>query len=62
MTTTPDVVRDYCDGSECKTHPLFSLRANGLQIMLYYDDVELCNPLGSSRTKHKVGTSINTNN
>ena len=46
---------DYCDGSENKDHPLFSVHANGLQILLYYDDVELCNPLGSSRKKHKVG-------
>lgn len=26
-----------------------------LQITLYYDELELCNPLGSHRKKHKIG-------
>lgn len=26
-----------------------------LQIILYYDELELCNPLGSRRKKHKIG-------
>ena len=51
----PEILKDYCDGNDYKTHSLFSLHANGLQVQLYHDDVELCNPLGSSRTKHKVG-------
>ena len=50
-----DVLMDYCDGTDFHSHPLFSVCRTGLQIQLYYDDVELCNPLGSSRTKHKVG-------
>ena len=41
---------DICDGSAYKQHHLFSVRSNCLGILLYYDDLELCNPL-SSRTK-----------
>ena len=26
-----------------------------LQVILYYDDVEICNPLGSRTKKHKLG-------
>lgn len=38
-----------------QTHPLFSKDPSGLQIMLYYDDVEVCNPLGSKAKIHKLG-------
>lgn len=55
MSTDPSLLQDYCDGTDFKSHPLFTIHRTGLQIQLYYDDVELCNPLGSSRTKHKVG-------
>ena len=48
-------MKDFCDGRQFHSHPLFMVRANALQILFYYDDIELCNPLGSSRTKHKVG-------
>ena len=33
-----------------RSHP------NALQILLYYDDVEFTNPLGSHKNKHKQGT------
>ena len=45
-------LEDYCDGTQFAEHPLFSLDECGLQVMLYYDDVEVCNPLGSSATVH----------
>lgn len=48
-------MRDYCDGEEFKSHPLFSVNIRALQIIIYYDDVEICNPLGSRRTVHKIG-------
>ena len=38
-----------------KTHPLFSVCPTALQIFLYYDDVEVCNPLGANVKKHKLG-------
>ena len=36
-------------------HPLFREDQKALQIFLYYDDVEMCNPLGSKKTVHKMG-------
>ena len=46
---------DFCDGSDFKNHPLFYLDEKCLQLMLYYDDVEVCNPLGSKVKLHKLG-------
>ena len=48
------VMKDYCDSPKAKEHPLFG-SSHALQIFLYYDEVELCNPIGSSRKKHKLG-------
>lgn len=46
---------DYCDGAYYKSHPLFSKDSSALQVFIYYDDVEVCNPLGSRAKKHKLG-------
>ena len=54
--TCTDIMSDYCDGKIYKTHPLFSTDPVALQLILYYDELELCNPLGSRRKKHKIGT------
>ena len=51
-----DIVEDYCDSRHAKDHPLFSKNSSALQIFLYYDEVEICNPIGHGRTKHKLGT------
>ena len=49
------VMNDFCNGEVCQMHPLFSADPVALQIILYYDELELCNPLGSRRKKHKIG-------
>ncbi len=51
---SPDVYKDFSDGSYCRGHPLFS-KHSSLQIQLYYDDFETCNPLGSKHGIHKIG-------
>ena len=55
------LIGDYCDGSDFKIHPLFSSHKNALQILLYYDEVEVCNPLGTKVKIHKLGIVILTN-
>lgn len=50
-----DTLTDICDGSVFKTHPTFKLDKQAIQIIAYYDEVELCNPLGSNTKKHKLG-------
>lgn len=56
--STDDIMRDFCDGKAFKTHPLFSTKINALQILFYFDDVEVCNPLGSKRKIHKLSMFI----
>ena len=48
-------MRDFCDGEFFKQHPIFSHHKNALQIILYYDDIEVANPLGSRAGNHKLG-------
>jgi len=57
-TRTDGLLEDYCDGSDFKQHPLFSKQSKSLQIMLYYDELEVCNPLGSKVKTHKLGKNI----
>lgn len=56
MEVDPQFLSDYCDGEHFKHHPLFSQSPSSLQIILYYDELDLCNPLGSRKQKHKIGT------
>lgn len=46
---------DLSDGSILKHHQFFKNNSSGLQVIVYYDEVETCNPLGSSSGKHKLG-------
>lgn len=48
-------MEDFSDGETYANHPLLSQDKSALQIMLYYDEVELCNPLGSRVKVHKLG-------
>ena len=54
-SSTDDVLRDYCDGNSYSKHPLLAKDHSFLQIILYYDDLEVCNPIGSKRIIHKLG-------
>ena len=49
------VMRDICDGMCVKNHTLFQKYPNALQVIIYYDDIEICNPLGSSAGNQKLG-------
>ena len=48
-------IEDFCDGARFKSHPLFSKDPHALQVIAHYDELEVCNPLGSHVKKHKVG-------
>ena len=57
---TSEYIEDFCDGSLFKNHPLFSQDDYALQIVAFYDEVELCNPLGSHVKRHKLGVVFYT--
>ena len=62
MRTRPsnhsDHIGDFCDGSFLKNHPLFSIEPNGFQIVAYFDELEVCNPLGSRSGINKLGNPL----
>lgn len=49
-----ELLIDMRDGTVYKCHPVFSQNHNALQIIAYYDEIELCNPLGSHAKLHKL--------
>lgn len=53
-------LEDFCDGNVFKEHPLFSCDSKALQIICYYDELEVANPLGAYVKKHKVGVGFFT--
>ena len=50
-----NILGDFCDGSLFKAHPLFSSDVHALQIIAYYDELEIVNPIVSYVKKHKLG-------
>lgn len=51
------ILRDVVDGEIYKSHPVFSLHKDAIQLLGYYDDLEIANPLGSKSKIHKIGMS-----
>ena len=50
-----NLLGDYCDGELYQNSELFRADPCALQIQLYFDEVEVCNPIGSKAKKHKLG-------
>lgn len=48
------VFRDFCDGTFVKNY-LSSQLSDTLLLSFYFDELEVANPLGSKRGKHKLG-------
>ena len=53
-TNSTEFLYDFCDGQVYKEHPLFSVDDHALQLIIYTDEVETANPLGSYRGFHKL--------
>lgn len=51
-------MNDFCDGEYFRSHSLFSKHRTALQIYFYFDELEVCNPLGSKAKKHKLGNNF----
>ena len=45
---------DFKDSKMAKCNELLS-DPKSLQVILYYNDLEVCNPLGSRKKKHTLG-------
>lgn len=49
-----DILSDFRDGAFFKQHPIFSKHPTALQVFLYCDEFEVCNPIGVHRKVHKM--------
>ena len=49
---------DFCDGELYASHQLYMVDKNALQLILYFDEVEPFNNLGSASGKYKLGTHV----
>ena len=56
--STDGIMRDFCDASFVRSHHVFTSHPNALQFVLYYDDIEVANPLGAKAGAHKLGKCI----
>ena len=52
------MLEDFCDGSVFSENTLFMSDPKALQIVAYYDELEVVNPLGAYVKKHKVGVVL----
>lgn len=53
------VLCDVCDGSFVQSHVMFKEDPETILLSMYYDELEIVNPLGSKRGKHKLGIVYN---
>jgi hypothetical protein len=49
-----DLAINFRDGNQIHHHPILGANISALQIILYVDDLEICNPVGSSKKIHKL--------
>ena len=54
------IMEDVCDAKCFSEHPLFSSDPLALQLIMFYDELELCNPLGTHVKKHKLAVVLYT--
>ncbi|XP_065901791.1 uncharacterized protein [Dysidea avara] len=52
---TDGLIGDYCYASFIRNDPYFQDNENALQLLLYFDEVEVCDALASHRGEHKLG-------
>lgn len=57
-TSADPVYRDFCDGSFMKTHSILKQNHEAIHLAFYFDELEVANPLGSKKGKHKLGMSL----
>lgn len=55
-----DKLEDFCDGELFINHPIFSTDPFALQVIAYFDELEVCNPLGTHTKVHKLGIILFT--
>ena len=60
IRASDSMLKDYSDGSLCKNHPLIAEGNRALEIIAYFDELEVTNPVGSYVKTHKLGCLLFT--
>ena len=47
---------NFCDAQLTRESEIFKNYPTALQLIMYYDDIEVANPLGAKAGIHKLGT------
>lgn len=55
---TDGLIGDYCDASFIRNDPYLQDNENALELVLYFDEVEVCDALASHRGERKLGMLI----
>ena len=55
-----EFLEDFCYGQRFISHAIFSSNPRALQIIAYFDELEVCNPLGTHTKMHKLGIFLFT--
>ena len=55
-----DVVKDVRDGVFFQQNPYFNENPQSVPILIFQDELEICNPLGSGKAKHKFNATYYT--
>lgn len=50
-----DILASFIDGQQFKNHTFFQKYKHAIRLQLYYDELEITNPLGSKTCIHKLG-------
>ena len=56
--SSDEIMRDFCDAQLIKDSEMFKTDPTALQLIMYYDDIEVANPLGAKAGIHKLGIAI----
>lgn len=56
----PNIIKDIRDGSCFKENEFFRVNPDALPLIAFADELEVCNPLGSGKTRHKINCTYFT--
>jgi hypothetical protein len=52
-----DVVKDVRDGINFQNNSYFVKNPEAVPLLIFQDELEVCNPIGSGKTKHKINVT-----
>ena len=54
--SSDETMSNFCDAQFIKESEIFKRNPTALQLIMYYDNIKVANPLGAKAGIHKLGT------